>query len=252
MVFITDRNMRSARSCYQCPLRRLPLFENGTATEIDFIQTFKLGEISLEAGAPIYFEDAESPYLFTILQGWAFRFKGLPDGRRQIVNFALQGDFIGLQNSLHRNMQHGVEALTDVTLCIFARDRLFELFEKQPGLALDITWLSSREEQLLDANLLAVGRRTAMERIAYLLWTLYMRASEAGLAGENTVELPMSQQHLADALGMSLVHANKTLKRLRATGAIEFSGRSLRIPDLEQLQSIAKVEGHRAASRPLL
>lgn len=252
MVFISDRNARSSTRCNKCPLRRLPLFQNGTAAEISFIQQFKVGEITLDSGAAIYHEDAESPHLFTILDGWAFRFKGLPDGRRQIVNFALRGDFIGLQNSLHRNMQHGVEALTAVTLCVFSRDRLFELFERQPGLALDVTWLSSREEQWLDDNLLAVGRRTALERTAYLLWSLFVRAREAGLSKDSDLELPMSQQHLADALGMSLVHTNKTLKRLRGTGAIEFNGRSLSIPDLPRLQALAKAEGHRPIAKPLI
>ncbi|MEJ1157501.1 Crp/Fnr family transcriptional regulator [Prosthecomicrobium sp. N25] len=238
--------------CFECPLRRLPVFSNGSPEEIAFIQSFKIGELNANAGATIYQEGANSPHLFTILDGWAFRYKTLPDGRRQILNYALQGDFIGLQNTLAKSMEHGVEALTSLRLCVFSRARLFELFASQPTLGLDIAWLAAREERFLDSHLLAVGRRTATERIAYLLWHLAVRAREAGFDTSAGVELPMRQQHLADTLGMSLVSFNKTLQRLRTSGCITLVGRTLRIEDERVLLRIAKVDPTRPERRPLI
>ena len=114
--------------CRACPLRALPVFSRGAVDEVDFMQKFKMGELHARSGGAIYLEGATSPHLFTLLSGWAFRYKTLRDGRRQILNYVLPGDFIGLQTTLTSAMDHGVEALTDVRLCSFSRRRLPELF----------------------------------------------------------------------------------------------------------------------------
>lgn len=238
--------------CKDCPLRRLPIFENKSAQQLQFIQTFKIGEMSIDQGGPIYLEGANSPYLFTVLEGWAFRFKSLRDGRRQIVNYALAGDFIGLQNSLAASMEHGVEALTNMRLCVFSRDKLFSLFVEHPSLGFDLTWLAAREERFLDDNLLAVGRRTATERIAYLIAHLFSRSRELNLVKDGRLELPMTQQHFADTLGLSLVHLNKTLRKLRATGLVVLDGRGVFVKDEAALAKLAGMSGPSRERRPLI
>ena len=156
----------------------------------------------------------------------------LPDGRRQILNYALPADLVGLQGSLMREMEHSVEALTPLTLCVFPRAKLWELYSKFPSLAFDVTWLAAREEQLIDEALLSVGRRSALERTAYVLLHLFVRAKEVGLGnGGSSIQFPFTQQHLADTLGMSLVHTNKTLKRLAASNAIRWSDRVFEVLD---------------------
>ena len=238
--------------CKSCPLRRLPVFENLNAEQLDFIESFKIGEMSIDAGAPIYMEGAGSPYLYTVLEGWAFRHKSLEDGRRQILNFALPGDVVGLQNALGDAMEHGIEALTDMRLCMFSRDKLYSLFEKHPSLGYDLTWLAAREEQILDGNLLAVGRRTAMEKIAYLIAHLFVRARELKLVENGRLDLPMTQQHLADTLGLSLVHLNKTLRKLRAARLVTLDGRSLVVKDEAALFALAKIDIPARQRRPLI
>lgn len=239
--------------CRACPLRRLPLFAHATPSEIDFIETFKMGELHGKAGAAIYLEGAASPHLFTLLSGWAFRYKTLSDGRRQILNYILPGDFLGLQTTLADSLDHGIEALTDVRLCVFSRDRLPDLFRNQPSLALDVTWLAARDERILDDHLLAVGRRRARERVAFLLWHLLTRGRESGLVDESgEMMLPATQQHLADTLGLSLVTFNKTLQRLRTTGFFVFSNRRLKIVDEAKMIEIAAADGVRPRSRPLI
>ncbi len=109
---------------------------------------------------------------------------------------------------------HGIEVLTDVepACCPAAK---CGRYGKKPDLAFDVTWLGSREESLVDENLTSVGRRTAVERIAALMVKLYKRADALGLVTDGTFAFPLTQQHIADALGLSLVHTNKTLARLR-------------------------------------
>src|ERR1700741_2975568 len=115
--------------CTQCPLRKLATFRDFTAQELEFMRSFKSGELGLEQGNTIFVEGTNSPHLYTVLSGWAFKYKTLEDGRRQVVNFALPGDFIGLQASIFDSIGHSIEALTDVVLCVFPRDKLWSLFE---------------------------------------------------------------------------------------------------------------------------
>ena len=206
--------------------------------ERDTIESFRQGAREVQAGRSIIDEHRVSAQLFTLYSGWAFRYKSLSDGRRQILNFLLPGDFIGLQEEFADGSTHGVEAATDVTLCVFSRERLWELFQRQPKLGYDITWLAAREEKMVDDNLVTAGRRNAAERVAMLLMHLYRRAERVGMAYEGRVEFPFNQQHIADALGLSLVHTNKTLRRLQRLKLHQLEGGWLRILDARALESL--------------
>ncbi len=236
--------------CEQCPLRALPQFRSFSAEELKFVSNFKRGELVAEPGAMILSEGSHSAQLFTVLSGWAFRFKTLEDGRRQILNFCLPGDLVGLQGSIIGVMDHSVEALTPTVLCVFQRDQLGELFKNHPGLSFDVTWLASREERMLDENLLSVGRRSALERAAYLLAFLFYRARGAGLIGSKRI--PITQQHVADTLGLSIVHTNKTLRKLSEGGLIRWHDRACEVLDPDGLLKVAGWHGPTESKRPLI
>jgi CRP-like cAMP-binding protein len=238
--------------CEKCPLRAITHFRAFTPEELKFVSTFKRGELVAETGSVILSEGAHSAQLFTLLSGWAFRFKTLEDGRRQILNYVLPGDLVGLQGSVMGVMDHSVEALTPTVLCVFQRDRLMSLFSSHPGLGFDVTWLASREERMLDENLLSVGRRSAVERAAYLLAFLYQRAMSVGLSGTKRLLVPISQQHVADTLGLSLVHTNKTLKKLSQQKLIRWLDRACEVIDAAGLREVANWDGQVEAQRPLI
>ena len=195
-------------------------------------------------------EGSHSAQLFTLLSGWAFRFKTLEDGRRQILNYLLPGDLVGLQGSVIGEMEHSVESLSPVVLCVFQRDNLPKLFENHPGLAFDVTWLASREERMLDENLLSVGRRSAMERAAYLIAFLYRRAEKVGMTRRPLI--PITQQHVADTLGLSIVHTNKTLRKIADRGLIRWYDRACEVLDPEELADLAGWSGLSETKRPLI
>ena len=140
--------------CQVCPLKKWPVFRAVPPEELTFIEHFKSGEFVADAGATILAEGTTGAHLFTVLSGWGFRYKALEDGRRQILNFVLPGDFLGLQGTMLTEMQHSVEALTPMVLCVFPKDKLWNLYSNHPRLAFDLTWLASRSERLLDENLL--------------------------------------------------------------------------------------------------
>jgi CRP-like cAMP-binding protein len=225
--------------CLHCPLREQKGLRDFTEQELTFVRALKTDEIHVPAGTTFLRQGARSEQLYTVLEGWAFRYKVLDDGRRQILNFALPADLVGLQGSLMREMEHSVEALTDVSLCVFPRDKVWALFSNVPSLAFDMTWLAARSEKLGDEHLLSVGQRTALERTAYVLLALFARADEVGLVSGNVVQFPFTQQHLADTLGMSLVHTNKTLKRLYAANTIRWKGRAFELLDRARLAELA-------------
>ncbi|HEY4143266.1 MAG TPA: Crp/Fnr family transcriptional regulator [Pseudolabrys sp.] len=238
--------------CEQCPLRKRPSLREFTADELAFVKQFKINELRVEPGTSFLRVGATSEHLYTVLSGWAFRYKMLDDGRRQILNYALPADMVGLQGALMHEMEHSVEALTPLTLCVFPRAKLWDLYSKFPSLAFDITWLAAREEQLIDEQLVNLGRRTALERTAYLLLHLYVRAEEAGMVKDGTIQFPFTQQHLADTLGMSLVHTNKTLKRLMMSNAIRWKDRMFEMVDRAALMKIAGDEIAPHAGRPFI
>ncbi|OBQ66420.1 Crp/Fnr family transcriptional regulator [Mesorhizobium erdmanii] len=238
--------------CENCPLRPLPVFREFEKKELAFISNFKKGELAVDKGATVLVEGSHSAHLYTVLSGWAFRYKLLPDGRRQILNYLMPGDLIGLQGSVMGEMQHSVEALSPMLLCVFERDNLHELYRNHPGLGYDITWIASREERMLDENLLSVGRRSAIERAAYLIAFIASRAKVVGLNGKQSIQIPITQQHVADTLGLSLVHTNKTIRKLIDRKLIVWRDGGCEVVDNEALKLLAGWEGLGEGRRPLI
>ncbi|MFB2550043.1 Crp/Fnr family transcriptional regulator [Ensifer soli] len=238
--------------CEQCPLRGFPHFREFKPEELAFISDFKTGELTVDAGATLLVEGAHSAHLYTVLSGWGFRYKMLDDGRRQILNYMMPGDLVGLQGSLMGEMQHSVEALSPVTLCVFERDRLMSIYREHPDLAFDTTWIAAREERILDENLLSIGRRSALERAAYLLAFLHQRAVSLKLFDAQRTVMPITQQHVADTLGLSIVHTNKTLKKLSERNLIRWMDRGCTVLDDRGLCEIAGWEGYHERNRPFL
>jgi CRP/FNR family transcriptional regulator, anaerobic regulatory protein len=238
--------------CELCPLRKRPALRAFTPEELTFVKEFKVDELHVEAGASFLSQGRRSEHLYTVLSGWAFRYKMLDDGRRQILNHALPADMIGLQGALMREMEHSVEALTPLVLCVFPRQKLWDLYSRFPSLAFDITWLAAREEQIIDEHMVSLGRRTALERTAFLLLHLFVRADEASLVKDGSIAFPFTQQHLADTLGLSLVHTNKTLKRLLALKAIRWKDRVFEMVDRAALAAIAGEDISPRQERPFI
>jgi CRP-like cAMP-binding protein len=241
-------------ACKKCPLRQLPLFMENTAQEVTLVQSLKRREAHLSAGETLIFESQEEAPLYTLLVGWAFRFKTLSDGRRQILNFLLPGDFIGVQQEMGIAAVHGVMTVTDAVFCVFERDTLWQLHRKSPSMGFNVTWLTAQEESLVDEKVLSVGRRNAQERIATLLLILFKRAAalEAD-GGASGVPFPLTQLHVADALGLSLVHTNKTMRRLEQIGLHRISDGRLHLDNPKALAQLADLYGDGSQSkRPLV
>jgi len=238
--------------CALCPVRQRPAFTQKSPREVEWTQKIKHGQIRIAAGADIYRASDATAELYTLFSGWAFRHRTLPDGRRQILNFFLPGDLIGFQVSMLTAADHTVEALTDIELCVFPRAQVWRIFQEMPELAFQLCWLGAREEGMVDDNLTAVGQLSAAERMSSIIVALYKRARGLGLVEDDAFEFPLLREHLADALGLSVVHTIKTWSALRKRGLFEQRGSRLRLLNPRLSERLALFFDQERRPRPIL
>jgi CRP-like cAMP-binding protein len=166
-----------------------------------------------------------------LLSGMCCRFKIVGDGARQINSFHIPGDMPDLQSLLLHQMDHGLLTLTRVRLALVPHPTLMQLVENHPRLGL-LLW----RDTLIDGSLFrewmcSIGRRTARVRVAHLLCELFLRYRNVGLVENMTMPFHLTQTHLGDALGLSVVHVNRVMKSLRRDGVIGIASRRLTILD---------------------
>jgi CRP-like cAMP-binding protein len=233
--------------CPACPLAGCPGLLPHAPAEAESLLRYKLGELRLQRGGAVLRQGERSPYLFTVLEGVLIRYRLLEDGRRQIVNFMFPGDLIGLQGATGEPLSHSVDALTPAVLCAFPLDGFPELVRSHPMLGVDAIWIAAKEEEALEEHLVAMGQRSARERITYLAVYLVARALETGISVRPAVALSVTQAQIADMLGLSLVHTNRTLQSLRQADLVRWSLTEIAIPDFDAASSYAQFE---LVSRP--
>jgi CRP-like cAMP-binding protein len=178
-----------------------------------------------------------------ILDGWACRYKVLEDGRRQIQAFLVPGDLCDTRMFILKQMDHSVAALTPLTVAEIPSDTVLDLTRSSPRLSHALWWSSLVEEAIAREWITVLGQREAVERLAHLFCELFLRLRGVGLtngqAGQHSFDLPVTQEQLADATGMSTVHVNRTLQEMREQGLVTWKGKTVTIPDLEALKAVA-------------
>lgn len=238
--------------CRYCPLHKKDAFFTMSKDELEFMQKFKVGELSVEPGTTILLQGSNAPQLYTVLSGMGIRQTTLSNGDRQVINFIFPGDFIGLQAGLLGEMGHTVEARTYMRMCVFNRNDFMNFFKSSPSRAFDITWLAAVEEHFLGETLATIGQRTALQAVSWAMVKFFERGSVLGLVTNNTMAMPYTQRDLADSLGLSLVHTNKTLAKLRDKQLASWSDQTLQINNLEKLAETAQTELTTPRKRPLM
>jgi CRP-like cAMP-binding protein len=189
--------------------------------------------------------EGETPrFAYAVQSGWGCRYKALPDGRRQIVDFLVPGDLFDADIQILKEMDHAVGAVTPMTVVEIAPSELEQVrsAHKKVAQALrmdEFVKISIQREWVLN-----VGQRTAYERLSHLLCEMFLRMEIVGLAEGRSCEFPLTQLDLADATGLTAVHVNRTLQELRKDGLIELHSRTLNIPDFEGLRNAGLFNGN--------
>ncbi len=176
-----------------------------------------------------------------IMDGWVMRYDLLPDGRRQIVEFATAGDTIGPIGFAPLLHQYFVQTITPLKRWVLDADRFAVAVRKEPELHRRMTHLafsalSEREDMLTD-----LGRRSAPERIARLILRLIARMDRVGLSRGNEYDFPFKQSQIADATGLTAVHVNRTLMNFKKANAIQTQNGKLKIENLDVLLVLAEM-----------
>jgi len=189
----------------------------------------------LDARRTIIREGDRPDHVHLILDGWAARYKLLPDGARQITAFLIPGDFCDLHVTLLEVMDHSIATITRARVAFIPRGRM-EALAARPHLARAFWWATLIDEAVLRAWIVNIGRRGAYEAIGHLMCELYLRLRAVGLTTDHSYRLPLTQEELGDALGLTPVHVNRILQRMRADGLISLDRGALTIHDYRRLE----------------
>lgn len=179
---------------------------------------------------------------YVVRAGWLIEYKMLSDGGRQILNFRLPGEVVGLEALAYTSALHSVATLTDCTLVVLELSALEELQRTHPRLATALFIQTLREEAILHEWEASLGRRSALARVAHILLELNRRLEWRGLSQSNTFDLPPTQVDLADCVGITPAYANRVLRHLCRNGLIRTEGRRLSILDRRRLAEAAGFE----------
>jgi len=176
--------------------------------------------------------------VYSIREGWACRYKTLPDGRRQIVDFLIPGDLCDLNIYILSRMDHSIGAITALDVVEISREELESLVDRYPEITRALWWQELVSKSCHREWIVNVGVRSAMERLAHLLCEMFLRLESIGATSGESCDFPLTQGDLADATGMTAVHVNRTLQKLREKGLIALSDRKLTIPNMAALKVV--------------
>ena len=194
--------------------------------------------VSLRPRRDLVREGEKPDRVHLMIEGWACRYKLLSDGSRQITAFLIPGDFCDTHITIFDEMDHSISSLTDCKVAEVSREAMAELTDR-PAIARALWWASLVDEATLRAWIVNMGRREALVRIAHVICELHARLRNVGLGSEEAFELPLTQEELADALGLTAVHINRTLKELRVQQVMSFKRQNIIIEDMAALRRMA-------------
>ena len=207
--------------------------------DIGLLEALCSPEERLRAGVNIVVEGEIPRSLFVVARGMACRYRLMPDGRRQILTILLPGDLFGLPRFLLHPMDHSVAAIGPTRIAAIGREAMIDIIANHPRIGAGLWWSVMQEEAMLRERIVALGRRSARGRVAYLLCEIVWRQRAVGIAEDYAVRLPFTQTDLGDMLGLTSVHINRVLQGFRRDELITLDRRRLTLLDIERLQAIA-------------
>ncbi|MEM7530376.1 MAG: Crp/Fnr family transcriptional regulator [Pseudomonadota bacterium] len=219
--------------------RKLSAFVALSEAELAVLQRLHQRRRSFVAGRDLVHQGQSKRAAYILSDGWVCSYKLQPDGSRQIVDFQIPGDFLGVRSLLLRTSDHSFEPIGEIQAAEVLMTDLLEAFAQTPRLATAILWAVSRDEAMVVEHLVGIGRRDADARMAHFLLELGSRLALVGLGSRAGYDCPLTQYHLADALGLSAVHVNRVLRQLRERGLVTFRDGHVAFGDYQGMVDLA-------------
>lgn len=245
-----DQNARTSNPL----IRKLEGFVPLSAADRFFLERISAGPRPIAASTDLAREGEAPNGVVLILEGMACRHKRAANGSRQIMAYLVPGDLCDLDVALLDQMDHTITTLSDCSVVHITPETITQVMKNHPQIARGLRLCTLVDEATLREWLVNVGCRTSDERIAHLLCELLLRLRFVGKAMQDSFDLPVTQQDLADTTGMTAVHVKRTMLNLQRQGLVALAGTSLQILDLPRLKALAGFKenylhlGNRAAA----
>ena len=206
-------------------------------TAIDALQD----KVILRAAGTDLIQEGDRPdNVHVLMEGWAFRYKLLPDGGRQIMAYLIPGDLCDIHIFILKRMDHSIGLLSDSRIGLIPEAAMVDLMDRHPRIARALFWATLVDEATLREWLANTLRREPFERLAHLFCEMWQRMRSVGLVGDdNTFALPLTQAELGDTMGLNAVTVNRVLQRLRAADLLTLRSGHLTILDIDRLRAMS-------------
>lgn len=219
--------------------RKLSAFVALSEEELAVLERLHQQRRLFAAGRDLVHQGQSKQAAYILASGWVCSYKIQRDGSRQIVDFQIPGDFLGLRSVLLHTSDHSVEPIVEIQAAEVIVSDLLEAFAQTPRLATAILWAVSRDEAMVVEHLVGLGRRDANARMAHFLLELGARLALVGMGSKAGYDCPLTQYHLADALGLSAIHVNRVLRKLREEGYLTFRDGRVTFDNYARLVALA-------------
>lgn len=220
-------------------IHRIESLDFVETADFDYAHSLINTQMEINPGHYILNESDVQKKIHFVLEGWGITYKCLEDGRRQILNFVLPGDIIGLFSPIYQRSIHTVESITAMNLATLPADRVLDTFRDAPRLALVLAWMAGQDERILEEQIVRIGRRRATKRMAHLFVELHRRLRFCGFNRDESISFPLNQLLLSDALGLSHIHSHRVFRELIQLGLIERTSTEITLINLPQLAALA-------------
>jgi len=240
----TVRPGGNPQQCAQCTVRKLALFQGVKPENLEWTQSVREEQYVLNSKRRLLEEGEPPKYAYTLFSGWVALYQTSSDGNRMIYQFALPGDFIGFQCNPGEPIDYSAQALTDITVCAFPVAQLEGVLKELPELNNRMTDMQAQSMKLCRQHMMGIGRKSAKQRLGFLFLELFHRVQFIGdmvpETDENSIAFPLSQEDLADAMGLTSVHISRTLRELTDDGLVSVKHRRLTIHNEPALAELAQ------------
>lgn len=221
-------------------IRKLSRFAELDGADIKALEELSSHARLRVADGDLIREGARPEFVFLLLEGWAYRYKLLKDGSRHILAYLIPGDLCDIHIYMLRQMDHNIGVLSDSQVVAIPPDALMAVMKNHPAIQQALWWGTLVDEATLREWLVNIGQRDAFQRIAHLFCELWLRMKAVGLVdAEDQFDLPLTQTEIADTMGLTPVHTNRMLQRLRADGLIALGKGRLTILDPKRLAFVS-------------
>lgn len=217
----------------------LPAAAAPTRPELAALQRLRGSARALRRGEDLFVQGRRHEGFFVLMEGYALRYRILPDGRRQVLDVCIPGDTIGGPSCFIGAALNTATALTPAAVAFVSPTAIVGVFERFPRLTLALFHSSTAEAARIGEHLIDVGRRGVSERVAHFILELSTRLEVVGLGAPDAFTMPITQVQLADILGLSVPHTNRVLRHLREERLLEVAGSHFHILDRQALADLA-------------